>query len=406
MALTDIAIRNAKPTEKIQRLFDGSGLYIEISPKGGKWWRFRYYFAGKEKRISLGVYPEVSLKEARVSVDSARKLLRGGVDPSAARKEKKLSIIRKHEALFKLVALQWHSKHKRNWSDGHADRVLGRIESNVFPYVGDLPISDITPQLLLAAIRKIEERGALDTAHRTLQNCGQIFRFAVAAGLVSRDVTYDLRGALSPVKSKHHASIIEPNKVGSLLRAIDAYEGNEIVRAALKLSPLLFVRPGELRNAMWDELDLEIGEWRIPAEKMKMRVPHIVPLSRQAIEIFAQLHPVTSRRPSGLVFPSARGQGRPISENTINIALRAMGYSKNEMTAHGFRSTASTLLHERGWQSHLIERQLAHSEKNKTKASYNFAEYLPERRKMMQSWADYLESLKFGAEVVPFRRCA
>jgi len=406
MPLTDVLIKNAKPPAKTQRLFDAKGLYLELTPRGGKWWRLKYRFAGKEKRLSLGTYPDVPLKKARALAEDARALLRDSIDPSAARKKEKILAIEKQVSTFRYVADQWLSKYRVNWTSGHAERVQRRLELNIFPKLGSLPIDEVTPQVLLAVVRNIEARGALDTAHRALQDCGKIFRYAVATGLVPRDITYDLRGALPPVRSKHHASIIEPKKVGNLLRSLDAYEGSDVVKAALRLAPLVFVRPGELRQAKWDEIDFDLAEWRIPAEKMKMRVPHIVPLSRQALSILEWLRPVTSKRASGLVFPSARGQGRPISENTVNIALRSMGYSKEEMTGHGFRSMASTLLHELGWNSDLIERQLAHGEKNKVKASYNFAQYLQERREMMQGWADYLDSLKSGADILPFKRFA
>lgn len=301
---------------------------------------------------------------------------------------------------------EWHAKFSPGWVASHGDRILRRLEKDVFPWLGRRPIAEIKAPELLAVLRRIESRGALETTHRAMQNCGQVFRYAVATGRAERDPTGDLRGALPPPKEKHHASIIDPNRIAELLRAIDAYQGFFTSRCALRLAPLVFVRPGELRRAQWSEIVLEKAEWPIPGERMKMREQHIVPLSRQAVEILRELEPLTNReivaRPNAprYVFPSARTRERPMSENAILAALRRMGYTKDEMTGHGFRSMASTLLHEQGWSHHAIERQLAHAERNAVSAAYNFAEHLPERRKMMQAWADYLDGLKTGAEVV------
>lgn len=410
MALTDVAIRSAKPQSKTVKLFDGGGLYLELSHTGGKWWRWKYRFGGKEKRLSLGVYPTVSLKAARAKRDTARQQLAAGVDPGQARKAEKLA--QAGAESFEAVAREWHARFSPGWVSSHGDRILRRLEVDIFPWLGRRPIADIKAPELLAVLRRIESRGALETAHRAMQNCGQVFRYAVATGRAERDPTGDLRGALPPTKEKHHASIIEPKGVAELLRAIDGYSGAIITKCALRFSPLVFVRPGELRHAQWPEFDLDKGEWRIPAERMKMREQHIVPLSRQAIEILREIEPLTNRdipaKPDAphYVFPSARSRQRPMSNNAILAALRRMGYSRDEMTGHGFRSMASTLLHEQGWNHQVIERQLAHAERNAVSAAYNFAEHLPERRRMMQAWADYLDALKGRADVVPLFKSA
>lgn len=398
MALTDAAVRNAKATDKTLRLKDERGLYLEVSPKGGKWWRLRYWLASKENRLSLGVYPDVSLKEARERRDEARRLIAKGIDPSAARKEEKAEVAA--EALtFEHVAREWYERFKPKWSPSHSLDVIQRLEKNVFPSLGPRPIRDITAPELLAAVRLIEGRGAIESARRVLQMCGQIFRYAIATGQADRDIAADLRGALPPAREKHHASITDPKGVAQLLRAIDGYQGSFVAHCALRIAPLVFARPGELRHAEWSEIDFDKAEWRIPAEKMKMREQHIVPLSRQAVAILRELQPLTGA--GRYVFPSIRTSARPMSENTVLAALRRMGYTKDEMTGHGFRSMASTLLNEQGWNRDAIERQLAHGERNAVRAAYNFAEFLPERRRMMQAWADYLDKLKVGAKVTP-----
>ena len=409
MPLTDTAIRSAKPQAKPFKLFDGGGLHLIVTPTGGKWWRWKYRFGGKAKGLSFGVYPDVSLKSAREKRDAARKQVAAGVDPGAARKAEKLA--QAGAESFEAIAREWPAKFSPGWAASHGDRILRRLENDIFPWLGKRPIAEIKAPELLAVLRRIESRGALETTHRAMQNCGQVFRYAVATGRTERDPTGDLRGALPPPKEKHHASIIEPKRVAELLRAIDSYQGFFATKCALQLAPLVFVRPGELRKAEWPEIDLDKGEWRIPAERMKMREQHIVPLSRQAVEILRELEPLTNRsmpsRPNALcyVFPSARTRERPMSENAILAALRRMGYTKEEMTGHGFRSMASTLLHEQGWNHQVIERQLAHAERNAVSAAYNFAEHLPERRKMMQVWADYLDGLKASANVIPlFKR--
>lgn len=397
MPLTEIAVRNAKARAKPVRLFDSGGLYLEIAPSGGKWWRFKYRFTEKEKRLSLGVYPEVSLKAARAKRDEARRLLADGIDPSEHRQQSK-SALAKGANSFETIAREWFAKFSENWVDTHSTKIIRRLERDLFPWLGARPINSITAPELLSALRRIESRGALETAHRAMQNCGQVFRYAVATGCAERDPTGDLRGALPPVKEKHHASIRDPRAIGALLRAIDGYEGSLVTKCALRLAPLLFVRPGELRRAEWTEFNLDAAEWRIPAERMKMREQHIVPLSTQAVAILRELHALTGAR--RYVFPGARSSSRPMSENTVNAGLRRLGYAKDEMTGHGFRSIASTLLNEQGWHRDAIERQLAHAERDNVRAAYNFAEHLPERRKMMQAWADYLDGLKAGAEVI------
>lgn len=404
MSLTDKAIRAAKHGDKPVRLFDGGGLYLELAPNGGKWWRLKYRHAGKEKRLSLGVYPHVGLKKARERRDDAKKLLGNGVDPSAQRQAHKVASAERAGNSFEAIAREWFASFSKKWAKGHADKIIRRLEVNVFPRLGARPIAEISSRDVLAVLRKIEDRKAIETAHRTKQNCSQVFRYAVATGRAERDPTAELRGALAAAGERHHPAIIEPKAIGALLRAIDGFEGQPATKAALKLAPLVFVRPGELRRAEWAEFDLDSAEWRIPAARMKMREQHIVPLSRQAVAVLRALQELTGK--GRLVFPGARTNGRPMSENTLNAALRRLGYSKDEMVAHGFRTIASTHLNEQGWHRDAVERQLAHAERDGVRAAYNFAEHLPERRRMMQAWADYLEGLARGAAVVPLKRQA
>jgi integrase len=402
MPLTDSAIRNAKPKEKQYKMTDGSGLYLLVTPKGGKWWRLDYRFNSKRKTLSMGIYPDVSLKSARDKRDKARKQIADGIDPGELRKATKAS--QSDANGFEAVAREWWGKHEPNWSQTHSSRILLRLEKDVFPWIGNRPIGEITAPELLTVLRRIENRGAVETAHRIHQSCGQIFRYAVATGRAERDPSADLKGALPPTRQKHHASITDSKKIGELLRAIDGYEGSFTIRCALQLASMTFVRPGELRHAEWPEIDLDKAEWRIPAEKMKMRTLHIVPLSTQAIAVLEEIKPLTGR--GKYVFPGVRSNKRPMSENTVNAALRRLGYTKEEMTGHGFRSMASTILNELGWNRDAIERQLAHAERNSVRAAYNYAEHLPERVKMMQEWADYLDKLKAGAEIVPIIQSA
>jgi len=393
--LTNIAIRNAKPGAKPIRLFDGRGLYLEISPAGGKHWRLKYRYGGKEKRLALGSYPTITLAEAREGSEAARKLLASGLDPSAAKKEAKV-VQKAAVETFELVAEEWFAKFRHTWADNTAETVISRLRKDIFPFIGLRPIGEVTAMELLSVVRRIEARGAIETARRDLQKCGQVLAYAVATGRALRNVAVDIRGAIAPPKKRHFASIHEPKEIGALLRAIDGYQGSAITRCALKLAPLTFVRPGELRHAEWVEIDLETAEWRIPAARMKMREKHIVPLSRQAIEALLELHPLTGA--DCYVFPGERSRTRPMSENTVLAALRRLGYGAGEMTGHGFRSMASTILHEQGWHSDAVERQLAHGDRDKVRASYNFAQHLEKRREMMQAWADYLDTLRTGGQ--------
>lgn len=404
MALSDIKVKSLKAgvkpdgtvTGKVYKVTDEKGLYVEVTPKGGKRWRFKYRFGGKEKLLSLGIYPEITLKEARNRRDTYRRQVAEGIDPSDLRKAEKQSIGDKNS--FEAVAREWHGKFSANWSESHTTRTIIRLEQNAFPWVGSKDVNGITAPELLKVLRRVESRGALETAHRVNQICGQVFRYAIATGRAERDPAADLKGALPPAKVKHHPSITEPVKIGALIRAIQDFTGTIITATALKLSPLVFLRPGELRQAEWSEIDLDIAEWRIPPEKMKMGVVHIVPLSKQSVSILREIEPLTGC--GKYVFPSNRTITRPMSNNTVNAALRRMGYTKDEMTAHGFRSMASTILNEQGWNRDAIERQLAHSEKDGVRAAYNYAQHLPERKKMMQSWADYLDGLASGADVI------
>lgn len=394
MPLTNTAIRNAKPAEKPFKLFDGNGLYLEIAPAGGKWWRFKYRFRGKEKRISLGTYPDVSLKDARERRDNSRKLLANNVDPSENRKATKALGLEQANNSFAAVTKEWLAKYSATWTKNHSDRTIRRLERDVFPWIGELPIADITAPKLLSIVQRIEKRGALETAHRTLSNCGQILRYAVATGRAARDSSADLRGALPPVKEKHFAAITEPKQVAELLKALDGYKGTLVVHSALRLAPLIFVRPGELRHAEWASIDFEKAEWRYTVTKTNTE--HIVPLSQQAISILQELQPLTGR--GRFVFPSARGNNRPMSDNAILAAMRRLGIEKNEMTGHGFRAMARTILDEvLGVRPDYIEHQLAHAVRDPNGRAYNRTAHLPERRKMMQQWADYLDELKTKA---------
>jgi integrase len=402
MPLTDSAIRNAKPKDKPYKLADGGGLYLLVTPKGGKWWRLDYRFNSKRKTLSMGVYPDVSLKSARDRRSEAKTQLADGIDPGEIRKATKAS--QSDANGFEAVAREWWGKREPTWSKIHSSRTILRLEKDVFPWIGSRPIGEIEAPELLAVLRRIENRGALETSHRIHQICGQIFRYAVATGRAQRDPSAALKGALPPTRQKHHASITDPKKIGELLRAVEGYEGTLTTRCALQLAPLTFVRPGELRHAEWAEIDLDKAEWRIPAEKMKMRTVHIVPLSTQALKVLNEVKPLTGR--GKYVFPGIRSNQRPMSENTVNAALRRLGYTKEEMTGHGFRSMASTILNEQGWHRDAIERQLAHAERNFVRAAYNYAEHLPERIKMMQWWADYLDKLKAGAEIIQIKQGA
>ena len=406
MSLSNTAIRNAKAGEKTRKLFDGGGLYLEVAPHGGKWWRLKYRFEGKEKRLSLGVYPDVTLKDARTRRDEARKLLVNGVDPSEQRKAEKAAKADEAANSFEAIAREWFAKRASGWSPSHADRVIRRLEVDVFPWIGSRPIIRITAPQLLETVRRIEQRGALETAYRVLSYCSQVFRYAIATGRAVHNPSGDLRGALPPVKGKHFASVTEPGEVGKLLRTLDGYEGTFPVRCALRLAPLVFVRPGELRTARWEDMDLENAEWRF--EVTKTQTQHIVPLSRQAVEILEELKPLTGQ--GRYVFPSARSPrgDRPMSENAVLVAMRAVGITKEVMSGHGFRAMARTILDEvLKFRPDYIEHQLAHSVRDPNGRAYNRTAHLPERKRMMQVWADYLDELRTSAEVIPlFSRAA
>ncbi|QKL94325.1 integrase arm-type DNA-binding domain-containing protein (plasmid) [Ralstonia solanacearum] len=406
MALTDVAIRNAKPTDKQQKLFDGGGLFLLVKPTGGKRWVLKYRFAGREKSLALGTYPAVTLTEARKRRDEAKDKLAAGIDPGEAKQAAKRTQRLNAENSFEAIAREWHAKYTPTWSDGHGARILRRLEVDAFPWIGGKPAGDLTPPDVLDALRRVEKRGALETAHRLHANIGQVCRYAVATGRAQRDVTADLRGALPPVQSEHMAAITDPKQVAELLRAIDGYQGTLPVWCALRLAPLLFQRPGELRAAEWTEFDLDASTWEIPSDRMKRTKQgkaaggaHVVPLSAQAVTILRELHTLTGN--GRLLFPSVRTKDRPMSDNTVNGALRRLGYDGNTMTGHGFRAMARTILDEvLGVPASIIEAQLAHAVKDPLGRAYNRTAHLPQRREMMQKWADYLDRLKAGAEVI------
>lgn len=401
MALTDTAIRNTKPADKPLKLTDERGLYLLLKSNGSRWWRFDYRYGGKRKTLSMGVYPDVSLKEARNRRDEARKLLASDVDPGENRKAVKAAKLEKAANSFEVVAREWYAKYSPTWNESHGERIIRCFERDIFPWIGSKPIAEIAAPELLTTVRRIEDRGAVETAHRALGNCGQVFRYAIATGRATRDISADLRGALPPVKGEHFAAITEPKQVGALLRAIDGYTGSHVVRCALRLAPLVFVRPGELRKAEWKDIDLPAAEWRYTVTKTN--TPHIVPLSTQAVEIFKELQALTGR--SRFVFPGARTNGRPMSDNAILAALRRMGINKEEMSGHGFRAMARTILDEvLGVRPDFIEHQLAHAVRDPNGRAYNRTAHLPERQKMMQQWADYLDKLKAGAEIISLNR--
>ncbi len=400
MSLSEMKVRNAKPKEKFYKLTDGDGLYLHVTEKGGKLWRFRYRFGGKEKLLALGSYPEITLLDARQRRDGARRQLANKIDPGAVRKAQKQSSIQETET-FEVIAREWHNRFKSTWSEGHAATIMDRMERDLFPWIGKRPIAEIKAHELLAAMRRVESRGALETAHRIRTIGGQVFRYAVATGRAERDISVDLKGALPQPQEKHRAAITEPAEVGKLLRAIDDYSGSFVVKCALKIAPLVFVRPGELRHMEWTELDFENAQWNIPAGKMKMKEPHLVPLSDQAIKILNELQGLTGA--SRYVFPSGRSFDRALSDNAILAALRRMGYEKDEMSGHGFRAMARTILDEvLQIRPDFIEHQLAHAVRDPNGRAYNRTAHLNERRKMMQTWADYLDGLKVAVKVITF----
>ena len=399
MPLSDIALRTAKPTDKPYKLTDGGGLYVEVYPTGGKLWRLKYRFGGKEKRLSLGAYPVVSLKDARERRDNAKRLLAGGIDPSVERKAQKAATVERAANSFETVGREWFARYSPTWAESHSTKIIRRLEADIFPWLGGRPIAEITAPEVLTVLRRIESRGALDTAHRAHQNCGQIFRYAVATGRAVRDPSGDLRGALPPAKHENFASITDPTQVAALLRAIDAFRGTLVVRCALLLAPMVFVRPGELRKAEWADFDLDAGEWRYLVTKTK--TAHLVPLARQAVAVLRELHALTGH--GRYVFPG-RDPKKPMSDAAVNAALRRMGYdTRTEITGHGFRAMARTILHEElHYKPEIIEHQLAHSVPDALGTAYNRTKFVKERRVMMQAWADYLDRLKAGAQVFTF----
>jgi len=401
MALSDTAIRTAKPQPKPLKMSDAGGLFLLVTPSGGKWWRYSYRLNGKQKTISLGIYPDVGLKDARNRHSEARKLLAQGIDPSESKKAAKAAGADRAANSFEVVAREWWASHMANKAESHREKVIRRFELYLFPWLGGKPIAEITAPQILEAVKRIEKLGILETAHRTLQTAGQVFRYAVQTGRAIRDVTADLKGALPPTTTKHMATFTEPMEVAELLRAIDGFKGTLTVQCALRLAPLVFVRPSELRMAKWADIDLDVGEWRYLVSKTK--TDHLVPLPRQAVEILRELHPLSGH--GEYVFMGGHSPLKPMSESAINAALKRMGYdTKTQITGHGFRAMARTILHERlDIDPHIIEHQLAHKVPDALGAAYNRTKFIEQRKEMMQVWADYLDKLKAGADVIPIR---
>lgn len=398
--LSDTKIRSAKPQAKPYKLYDSDGLFIIVHPTGGRWWRVRYHWRAKEQLLSLGTYPGIDLATARKRRDAVRELVARGVNPSADRQQKRTADRESAAHTYEAVSKQWLelTAKGREWTDDHIERVLRRQEVHTWPWLRNKPVSEVTEGDVRACLKRVVDKGLLDTAHRLRADCDSIFAYAKKWRFTTHNPVEDLRDSdtLPKMRVQHNAAIKDPRALGALLRALDTYPGGFVVKCALKLQALVFVRPGELRLAHWEEFDLDGGEWRIPAERMKMRDQHIVPLAHQAISILRELHPLTG--PDGYVFPQARNPSRPISNNTLGAALRTLGFTSDQQSAHGFRSTASTLLNESGrWHPDAIERQLAHGERNKVRSAYNSAQHLPERRRMMQVWADYLDGLRASA---------
>ena len=404
MALSDIAIRNAKPRPKPYKLSDAFGLFLLVQPSGGKLWRLKYRIDGREKKLGFGTYPDVSLSDARKRRDEVRELLATGKDPSREKQRDKVRARIGAENTFTAIAKEFCTKRRRDGEKAWAPATASRSEyllSLLNGSIGRLAINEIEPADVLAAIRKIEGKGNLESARRTLQLSSAVFRYAVATARLASDPTRDLRGALTAPTVTHYGAVTDASRVGELLRSIDGYEGQGFTKLAMQIAPHVFVRPGELRHADWSEIDLDAALWTIPAEKMKMRKPHHVPLSRQAVALFREVHSITG--PAGYVFPSIRTRARPMSENTINAGLRRLGYASDEMTAHGFRAMASTLLNESGkWHPDAIERALAHGDSDKVRAAYHRGAHWQERVEMAQWWSDYLDQLRKGADIVPF----
>lgn len=396
MALSDVKVRNAKPGEKPIKLSDGEGLHLLVTPAGGKCWRFKYRWEGKEKQLSIGMYPTFSLADARERRQEAKRLLAEGIDPGAEKKarkaEKKAPAVTPFGPSFEEVAREWHRDFLATWSKKHGENIMTRLEQDAFPFIGERPIMELKAPEMLEMLRRIQARSA-ETAFRVKTACGQIFRYAVATGRAERDPIADLRGALPPVKNNHFAAPTDPKTIGPLLRAIDGFTGSPVVKAAMQIAPLVFVRPGELRSWEWTETDLEAAEWSIPGHKMKMGAPHLVPLPRQVVEILKELQVITGH--GQFVFPCHRSPLRCMSENAVNAGLRRLGFEKSEITGHGFRAMARTVLDEvLGFRPDIIEHQLAHAVKDPNGRAYNRTTHLEARREMMQRWADYLDELK------------
>ncbi len=400
MPLSELQIKNAKPADKPYRMADGGGLYIEVSPAGGKLWRLKFRFNGKEKRLSLGAYPAVGLKAARTMREDARQLLAQGIDPAAHKQAQKASRSERAGNSFEVIAREWLETFSKERAESHHSKIKARLEKDVFPWLGSRPVAEITAPEVLAVLRRIESRGVSETARRARGNIGQVMRYAISTGRASRDPCPDLRGALPSPERKHFAAITDPKEAGELLRAIDGYTGTYTVRAALKLAPLLFARPGELRQMEWADIDLGVAEWKYIVSKTK--TPHLVPLARQAVEVLTDLHPLTGQ--GRYVFPSPRTGDRAMSENAVLSALRRMAVPKEKMSGHGFRAMARTILAEHlHVKPEVIEHQLAHKVPDTLGTAYNRTKFLKERKEMMQHWADYLDRLRAGAEVIPLR---
>jgi len=399
--LTDTTCRTAKPRDKSYKLSDEKGMYLEVMPNSSKYWRLKFRIAGKEKRLALGVYPETSLAEARAKRDDARRLILAGGDPSAAKKEEKRMAKIATANSFEAIAREWLEHIRDKWSEGHYTYTLRRFEAYVFPEIGKTPIAEINAPSLITVARKIESKGTIETAHKVLNSCGQVFRYAIASGRCERNPVIDLKGAIKPRPSPKHMNALAEKDLPDLLRKMDSYSNNNggelQTQYALQLLALTFVRTSELREATWDEFDIDKSEWRIPGERMKRKAPHVVPLSQQALEVVTKLK--TLNGAYRFAFPGVN-PAKPMSKNTVLFALYRMGY-RGRMTGHGFRAVASTILNEMGFDADVIERQLAHAERNKVRAAYHRAEYLPQRRQMMQQWANYLDAEKSGAEVIP-----
>ena len=400
MALSDTAIRNARPADKPYKLADGDGLYLYVNMTGGRLWRMDYRFGGRRKTLSFGEYRHMPLKEARERRDEAKKMLANGKDPGEVKKAQKAAIEAASANSFEAVAREWYGRWKADKAESYTRDVIERLEKNVFPWLGGKPVAEITAPMVLDVLRRIEKRGAVDAAHRIKGSISMVMHYAISTGRAEREPCPDLRGALQSARKKHMAAITDPVKAGELLRAIDQYKGTYAVRAALALAPFVFVRPGELRVARWADIDLEKGEWRYSVSKTK--TDHLVPLARQAVEILRSIEPMSGR--GEFVFPGVRS-GRPISDMTLNRALQGMGYdTQEEMTGHGFRAMARTLLAEvLNYPPEVIEHQLAHKVPDTLGSAYNRTKFLPQRVAMMQAWADYLDKLKKGADVIPLR---